>query len=200
MVKFCTVVRSREGNLPVYREIAAVYKAHTLRWLFLRPIHNSTVERRERAEIFDGVFAFLLRHDLIRDHRLCEATTFGHHPRENVREVCLGLVFGTPFTTSHHLPIPPFPNSFESVLLQSLLDQAEPTRAGFADSSLNLRRRAVFAFKPMNFSFEVEESRMLRDRSFFSNRKFVWKAVFVEFSKGVEIVYVIILCWLIEGS
>ena len=141
----------------MYRKTATHHRAKPLRWLFPRPINRSAVQRRERAEILDSVFTFLFRYDLIRDHRFCEATAFRHDLCENVREVCLGLVLGAPFTTSRHFPIPPFPNPFEFVLLQSLPGQAKPTRTGFADSSLNLRRKAVFAFKPMNFSFEVEE-------------------------------------------
>ena len=184
----------------MHRETAALHRAKILRWPFPRPINSRAVQTRERAEILDSVFAFFLRHDLIRDHRLREATAFGHHPREDVREICLGLVLGPSLTTSHHLPIPPFPNPFEFVLLQSLPGQAEPTRAGSANSSLNLRWRAVFAFKLMNFRFEEEDFRMLRDRSFFSGRKFARKAAFVEFGKGLEIVHVIMLCWFIEGS
>lgn len=41
---------------------------------------------------------------------------------------------------------------------------------------------------------------MLRDRSFFSGGKFAWKAVFVELGKGLETVYVIVLCWFIQDS
>jgi len=110
------------------------------------------------------------------------------------------LVLGAPFTTGYHLLILPFPSPFEFVLLQSLPGQAEPTRAGFADSSLNLRRRALFAFKPKNFRFEVEKLWIPRDRSFFFSRKFIWKAAFVEFGKGLEIVHVIILGRFIEGG
>jgi len=51
----------------------------------------------------------------------------------------------------------------------------------------------MFAFKPINFRFEIEELKILRDRSFFSSKKFIWKAAFVEFGKGLKVVHVIIL-------
>ena len=98
-----SVFQRSEREIPVHRETAALHRAKILRWLFPRLINSRAVQTRERAEILDSVFAFFLRHDLIRDHRLREATAFGHHPRENVREVCLGLVLGPSLTTHHAL-------------------------------------------------------------------------------------------------
>lgn len=173
---------------------ASIYRARTLGWLFRGLRKSSTVQRRERAGILNRVFAFFLQYDLTRDHRLREVTAFGHKPRENVREVYLILVFGAPFTSSHHLSILPFPNPLIFILLQSLPGQAEPIHAGFAESRLDFRLRALFTFKPINFGFEVEELRMLRYRSFFSSREFAGNTAFVELGKGLEIVDEIMLC------